>query len=202
MKTILVIYCVLVSSLIYGQENRGEITLKYEFLSRNEEIIDVLLLEGIEGFNLNFSGNGLVNKHYILTVKELWNGSVTMTDTIMNSSKFNDILKIKEDTFRIKVMSKKLADNRLKVIFTFPKVRNTKYYKSTNSDDYSLRNLARREDFSIELGKPFHLLAYIMPYEKDGAKYWCTVDQSGAGVENWGNEFGLEHYLVYEMVFK
>jgi hypothetical protein len=192
----------LISCFVYGQENYDGIILKSGNLSDEEVVRDILLMEGIEGFELNFSGTELINKHYLLIVKELWNGSITMTDTIIDSSKYNDILKIKEDTFSIKVMAKKLADDRLKVIFTFPKVRNTKYYKSTNSDDYSLRNLSNREDFTVELGNPFYLLSYVLPYEKDGIKDWCTVDKSGADVENWGNEFGLEHYLVYEMVFK
>ena len=202
MKAILIICCMLTSSFGYGQENSDKIVLKSERLSKNEAVRDVLLMEGIDGFKLNFSGKDLINRHYLLTVKELWNGSITMSDTIIDSSEYDDYFKVKEDTFSIKVMSKKLADNRLKVIFTFPKVQNTKYYQSTNSDDYSLRNLSSQKNFPIALGKPFYLLAYIMPYEQDGAKSWCNVDKSGAEVENWGNEFGLEHYLVYEMTFE
>jgi hypothetical protein len=48
----------------------------------------------------------------------------------------------------------------------------------------------------------FYLLAYILPYEKDGTKYWCAVESSGKDIENWGKEFNIEHYLVFEMLFE
>lgn len=202
MKNIVLILLTLIPSFIYGQVDNDRIEVKSEYSSKNEEINGILNLEGIDYYRFTFLGNELINKHYMLMVKELWNGTVTMIDTIMDSSAYDDLLKIKSDTFKIKVIAKKLADDRLKVIFTFPRVKNTKYYKSTNSDDYSLRNLSSREDFNIKPGKPFYFLAYIMPYEKDGAKYWCTVARSGENVEDWGDKYGLEHYLVYEMVFK
>ena len=44
-------------------------------------------------------------------------------------------------------------------------------------------------------------LPNILPYEKDGFKYFCAVDNSGIDVENWGKEFGIEHYIIFEMKF-
>lgn len=57
-------------------------------------------------------------------------------------------------------------------------------------------------DEKIEYGKKFYLLAYILPYENEGTKYWCAVENSGKDIENWGKEFGIKHYLVFEMIFE
>jgi len=202
MRNILFYFLLFSSTILYGQIMPQSIILNSEKSSDNEVINDILDLENIDYYRFTFSGEELIDKQYVLTVKELWNGEITMFDTIMNSSKYNDLLKIKDDTFQIKVIAKKLADDRLKVVFTFPRVKNTKYYKSVSSDDYSLRNLNNNKDFEIKLRETFNFLAYILPYEKDGAKYWCTLDKSGEDVESWGKKFGLEHYLIYEMKFE
>ncbi|RZJ68151.1 MAG: hypothetical protein EOO45_15010 [Flavobacterium sp.] len=68
-----------------------------------------------------------------------------------------------------------------------------------NSDDYSLRILERESN--IEPGKPFYAFSYILPYEKDGFKYYCAVEGSGKDVEKWGTEFDIEHYILFEMTF-
>jgi len=31
---------------------------------------------------------------------------------------------------------------------------------------------------------------------------WCAVENSGKETENWGKEFGIKHYLVFEMIFE
>lgn len=202
MRNILFFTLLFTSTILYGQIIPQSIILNSERSSDNEVINDMLDLDNIDYYRFTFSGEGLIDKQYLLTVKELWNGEITMIDTIMNSSKYKDLLKIKNDTFQIKVISKKLADDRLKVVFTFPQVRSARHYKSVNSDYYSLRNLNDRKDFEINPNETFNFLAYILPYEKDGLKLWCTVDKSGEDLESWGKKFDLEHYLIYEMKFE
>lgn len=65
--------------------------------------------------------------------------------------------------------------------------------------DYSLRSLHR--GLVIEPGTRFYALAYILPYEADGSKIYCAVDTSGKDVESWGKEFGIPHFLIFEMSF-
>lgn len=36
---------------------------------------------------------------------------------------------------------------------------------------------------------------------KGDYKYWCAVEDSGKNVENWGTEFGIKHYVIFEMKF-
>ena len=79
----------------------------------------------------------------------------------------------------------------------------TKQYKAIKSDEYSLRNLADESKLQIGYNQPFHFLAYILPYKRaDGSKSWCEVGSNGKDIENWGEKFGIKHYLLFEMKFE
>jgi hypothetical protein len=106
----------------------------------------------------------------------------------------------KSDTLNLKVITKRTDEPKLKLWFRFPKFGINKKYDATMSDDYSLRDTGISEN--IEYGKNFFAFTYILPYEKDGFKMWCAVDNSGKDVENWGKEFGIKHYVIFEMKFE
>lgn len=196
--------CLLISYSVvcFGQSENDQIKLISSYSSENTEISDILQFENIDYYKLIFSGKALEGKSYLLTVKEIWDGKIK-NETIISDSKKISIQKyqsINDTIFNLKVISKLTSENKLKMTFKFPKYLVTKEYDAIDSDDYSLRNIA--ENTQIEIGKKFYLLAYILPYEKNGGKYWCEVDSSGKDIESWGKEFGIKHYLVFEMMFQ
>ncbi len=205
MKHILTIVFILISTLSFSQtEKNNEITMISDYSSDNSEIRDILQIEGIEYLKLTFKGNELADKSFHLSVKEIWDGKVKTDSTIMNSKTipFEQFQKINDTVLKLKIISKLTADNQLKMTFKFPKFGVERKFDAIKSDDYSLRNVAEASKTEIKYGEKFYLLAYILPYEKDGAKYWCAVESSGKDIENWGNEFGIKHYLVFEMIFE
>ena len=205
MKTILSFGIILISTALYGQtERKNDIKMYSEYGSENSEIMDILQFEGIEYLKLSFSGKELADKSYHLSVKEIWNGKVRSDSTIINSAKisFNQFKKVNDTIFKFKVISKLTEENKLKMTFKFPNFSLTREFDAMKSDDYSLRNVAEASTIDINYNEKFYLLAYILPYEKDGAKYWCAVESSGKDIESWGKEFGIEHYLVFEMIFE
>mgnify|MGYP003660388851 CR=1 FL=1 len=205
MKNILALGFILVSGILIAQtENKSDIRMTSDYGSENSEIRDILQFEGIEYLKLGFSGKELTDKSYHLSVKEIWNGKVKSDSTIMNSKtiQFEQFQKINDTVFNLKIISKLTTDNKLKMTFKFPRFSTTRKFDAIKSDDYSLRNVAEASGTEIKYGEKFYLLAYILPYEKDGAKYWCAVESSGKDIENWGKEFGIEHYLVFEMIFE
>jgi hypothetical protein len=203
MKNLLnLILLLLISAPLVAQtENQSEILLTSTYSSDNADLSDILQFENIDFYNLTFSGKMLIGKSYNLTVKEIWDGKIKMETTISNSSKISvkRFQSINSDVFKLKVISKLTSDNKLKMSFKFPNYSVTKEFEAIDSDDYSLRVIG--ENSKIEIGKKFYLLAYILPYEKDGGKYWCEVEDSGKNIENWGKDFGIKHYLVFEMTF-
>ncbi|WP_052158382.1 hypothetical protein [Lacinutrix jangbogonensis] len=205
MKNILTFGLILISTFLVAQtENKSEIKMTSDYGSDNSEIRDILQFEGIEYLKLSFTGKNLADKSYHLSVKEIWNGKVKSDSTIMNSKtiKFEQFQKINDSVFNIKIISKLTNDNKLKMTFKFPRFSTSRKFDAIKSEDYSLRNVAEASGTEIKYGEKFYLLAYILPYEKDGAKYWCAVESSGKNIENWGKEFGIKHYLVFEMKFE
>lgn len=204
-NTFLAIFLTFMSLVSFSQSEKDNgITMISDYGSDNSEIRDILQFEGIEYIKLSFKGKELADKSYHLTVKEIWNGEIKSDSTIMDSKtiQFEQFQKINDSVFKLKIISKLTTDDKLKMTFKFPRFSTTRKFDAIKSDDYSLRNVAEASGTEIKYGEKFYLLAYILPYEKDGAKYWCAVESSGKDIENWGKEFGIEHYLVFEMIFE
>ncbi len=187
--------------LTYSQtEVKSQIKMTTTYGSENLELQDILTFQNIDYFKVLFTGKELKGKHFGLIVKKLWDGRTTETDTIINTAKLQGMAPILSDSLKFKVTAQKIGNDKLKVLFRFPQFVNERLYEATNSYDYSLRDIGTKME--IRIGKEFPAFAYILPYEKDGWKMWCAVDSSGKDVENWGKEFGIKHYLIFEMKFE
>ncbi|WP_291116049.1 hypothetical protein [Flavobacterium sp. UBA6135] len=204
-KFILTIIVIAFTNLSFGQKSSHDLKI---FLNDNSNIIDVrdvLQFEGIEYMNLEFAGTELKNKSYQLTVKEIWNGKVKSETVVFDSKSIGieEFSKVNDTILNLKVISKLTNHNKLKMTFKFPSFSFTKEYDAIELNEYSLRNLARESKLEIEYGKKFYLLAYILPYKReDGSKSWCEVGSNGKDIENWGLKYGIEHYLLFEMLFE
>ncbi|SDI01334.1 hypothetical protein [Winogradskyella thalassocola] len=179
--------------------------METEYASDIEEVSDLLSFEGIDYMKLKFSGEQLKGKSYRLSVKEIWDGKIVSDTVIINSKTigYKQFETLSDTVFKMKVISKRTNDNQLKMTFKFPRFSITKKYDAIDSDNYSLRNLVDESNLEIGYDKSFYLLAYILPYEReDGSLSWCDVGTSGNDIENWGEKFGIKHYLLFEMKFE
>jgi len=212
MKTIKIItYVLFCFSGLLAQQNESnfettpDLKLETEYASDNVEIRDLLSFEGIDYMKLTFSGEDLRGKSYHLTVKEIWDGKIVSDTTVIDSKSlsFKQFQTLSDTVFKMRVVSKHTDDNQLKMTFKFPRFSVTKNYDAIDSENYSLRNLADESHLEISYNKSFYLLAYILPYEReDGSLSWCDVGTSGNDIENWGEKFGIKHYLLFEMIFE
>ena len=198
MKTLFFYFFILSFILSFSQEKdkSNSIHLSYTYGSNNAETDDILRIQSIDYFKLKFKGKDLIDKNFMILSKEIWNGKITKTDTLINTSLNENRKKIETDTLNFEI----LASN-FKTHFIFSDFTLRKDYKSIVSDDYSLRILSDKKKFKILPNKRFILGAYILPYSHNGFLYWCSVEDSGIDVFKWGDKFDIEHYLVYEMMF-
>ncbi|MFP2995090.1 hypothetical protein ABN763_04235 [Spongiivirga sp. MCCC 1A20706] len=194
-KGISIIVCLFAYAMLYGQDVKMTTTYSTE----NQELSDLLYFERIDLYKVKFIGKEITKKDYILVCKELWDGKVKRIDTIANTAQFRKRSKALLDTLDLKVYAKRTNEPKLKLWFRFPTFGFERKYEATSSHDYSLRDIGVSE--TITYGKKFYAFAYILPYEKGDFKYWCAVDTSGKDVINWGKEFGIKHYLIFEMLF-
>lgn len=165
----------------------------------DKSLSQLLQFQNIEMYNVKFEGEALKGKNYYIVAKEIWNGKIKSIDTLINSAKVSHVGAIQGNSLALSVISGKSSEKKLKLDIRFERIGLTREFKSTKSTDYSLRPFG--EQLQIEAGKPFYALASILPYEKDGYKYWCAVESSGKDIEKWGSEFGIEHYILFEMKF-
>ena len=195
-----VLFCFTYS--IYAQQKPTEsIVMTTKPLSEQREILDLFRFQNIDYYQTTIKGN-IKGKYYSITAKEIWNGKVTKTDTIFDSSKgeLAFIGKHKTDSLKFSLMTSKAGKKKLKVNFSLDRVGLYKEYKCTASESYSLRDVGT--EMTIEPGKPFYAFAYILPYKLDnGGSSWCAVESSGKDIEKWGQEFGIKHYILFEMNF-
>ena len=196
---------VLFTTICFGQMSSSkEINMTSEYLSENKDISDLMFFQGIEFYKLKFEGVHLKGATFKLTAKEIWDGKIGKETIVTNSAEIDipGFEQIQDTVFAMKIISELTPDNDLKMSFNFPRYGRDMKFKATKSEDYSLRNIPESTGDPIVMNEAFYLFAYILPYEKDGAKYWCAVEGSGKEIEQWGKEFGIKHYLLFEMTFE
>lgn len=197
-----VFYLILSSifSISMNAQTESTIKMKTKIYSDNEEIKNLMRFQEIDYYKIKFNGD-LNGKNYAIIAKEIWNGKISKIDTLIDTSKEKFVKPISGDSLQFIVIASKSSKKELKIKFEFDRFSLNKKYKSTTSNDYSLR------DFGVQMpitaDQKFYSFAYILPYEdKSGYKSWCAVESSGKDIENWGKEFGLRHYILFEMIFK
>ncbi|WNJ20301.1 hypothetical protein [Pontibacter sp. G13] len=162
------------------------------------DLMDLYTFQGIDYYQVMIAGKNLKGKEYSLIAKEIWNGELKQIDTLIHSPSTRMIGPLNADTVRFRIMGQKVSQDQLKLYVRFPWVGIERFYDATESDDYSLRDTGT--EVEIQAGQAFPAFAYILPYQKDGYKMWCAVDQSDVSIEDWGKEFDLPHYIIFEMV--
>jgi len=204
-RTGYLIFALLLFSIVSfsGTENTGEIKLLRYHSEINPELRDILRFMNVDYLIVDFTGNELEGKSYRIMVSEIWEGEITNTATIFNSAEMPEphLREITSDAFQFRVVSELTGKNTLRMHFNFPGLTVHQEYNAIQSDDYSLRHAHTQPETPIHPGEKFYLLTYILPYEEDGVKRYCTIETSGSDIHSWGEEFGIEHYLVFEMVF-
>ncbi len=202
MKTYSALFITLLNAVLLFSQNQDhpKIMMSAQYASADTDMSDLLAFEKIDYFKVQFSGDDLIGKNYKLIVKEIWQGTITQTDTLINTLENQSLPEIKSDTLRFRVIAKKTSTQALETLFIFPQFRFRKTFEATTSADYSLR--ATGTKLKIKPGQAFCAFTYLLPYEKEGWKYWCAVESSGEKVEHWGKAFEIPHYLVFEMQFE
>jgi len=193
------LYAFLSSHFAVSQNKQAPIRMISEYSSENTEIKDLFIFENIDYYKLTFVGKELKGKYFSIVVKEYWDGELTRIDTLTNTAKYEQ-LKLSKKKLKVNVMGRRTPDKKLTLFFRFPWFGTIKSYDALESYDYSLKVIGTK--MNIVPNESFYMMAYILPYVEGGSKHWCTVDDSGKDVENWGKEFGIEHYLTFEMKFE
>lgn len=202
MRTVLFVSVMMLATFCGNAQTNNESGIKMiaTYSSEDADLRKVLRFSDIDYWKVRFVGRELAGKDYKIITQEIWDGNVQKVDTIVNTKRSSSDFKIKGDTLALNIVAQKTHDDKLKIYIDHTRFGTRRKFNATPSEYYSFRVLKPKDP--IELNKKFYAFAYILPYEKDGKKMWCAVDQSGNDVGKWGEIFKIKHYLTFEMVFE
>jgi hypothetical protein len=163
----------------------------------NDEMQALAEWQNLDYHKIKFTGNQLKGKNYYIVSKEFWKGEITKSDTIFKSGQLI-FQPVQSDTLAFTILGGRTSDKSLRADFKFDRFSIEADFDCKNTNDYSLRV---HEWLPIEPGQPFYAFSYILPYEKGEYKFYCAVEGSGKDMEKWYEEFGIEHYVLFEMKF-
>lgn len=180
------------------------ISMRSQYGSEDNELQSVLYFEDIGLEKLTFSGKGLDDKDYLITVKEFVNGAPTKTDVVFDS-KDDAYFKVKGDEFAFRVLSQVTAGNTVRFEFQFNGFRKRMEYPiAAGQKEFALKDfLGGKPELSIQPGADTYVLTYMMPYTKeDGSTQYCEVVQSGVGPEDLGKKYAIPRYFLIGIRFQ
>jgi len=205
-KRFLVIVLIGIISFSFGQDSELGLRMTTSNDLTNADLWQILRSEGIQFQKAVFTGDQLKNKSFRLKAKEIWDGKIVADSTIMDSgaSPYEQFRNINDTIFEIKVVAKLTSENKIKASFNSSMFSTRKEFMAHKSKyQYSLRNIVSESKMEIDYNKPFVLFAYILPYEReDNTASYCDIGTSGSDIENWGQKFGIKHYILFEMEFR
>lgn len=92
----------------------------------------------------------------------------------------------------------------IEAFFKLPRVGQRKTFKvdSSHARQYSFQtNILpyKNGQTKIPINKKFPFLVHTLPYEKDGFYQYCALAQSQIPVASWYSQFGVKHFIVYQL---
>lgn len=207
MKYIIILLICSISVLAKAQKSDST-AIKAVFGSTNTEMQELMGFLGVERHHIELNDPKLAGKYFHLTSQEYRNGVAQPEQDMLGFVKRKEALQF-DSTGKLAfdVYARTVDPTTIEAFFKLPKVGQTKTYK-VEADDarrYSFRTDIldyRNQRTVVPIGKKFPFLVYTLPYDKDGFSYYCTVAQSKLPVAEWYKQFGIKHFIAYQLVLE
>ena len=169
----------------------------------NQDLKTILEFENISLDEVQFKGNLIKDKYYVLRLKEFKRGTLTTTKTIFDE-RGNEYFKVDSTVTSFKFLSR-IDKEHLKLWIRGNKFGSKQSYFEIADDNgrYVLKDFLGVEGSTEVHGdSPFYLYAIITPNRSsNGSGSYCRVAQSEVNPEEFGREFNIPHYFLVEMEF-
>lgn len=202
MKTLFLI----ILTTLFSQFNYGQSTIKMSIVesSKNKELYELMLFQGISVNLLTFTSPEIKDKYYQINIEEYKNGVLVRTKSLFEGND-SEYFKIDSTTTSFKFFSE-IENNKLK---TYIKGKRFGSRKETFSleegfGNYVTKNFLGINNFlDVPLKGAFPILAIITPTKhKDGSGSYCEVAQSEVTPNKYWEKFNIPHYFIITMEFK
>ena len=124
------------SSAALAQNITPHLKMTSTYGSENVELLDLLRFEGVDLYQIKFSGDDLKGKSYKITVKEFWSGKLKSEKVVIDTKDLVNagLDKVNDTTLKMKVISKTTGQGKIKISFIFDRFSNTKEYTALKTD--------------------------------------------------------------------
>lgn len=183
--------------------SQESITMTLDPVEINQDLKIVLDFENISLDEVQFNGNSIKDKYYVLRLKEFKEGTLTTTQTLFDE-RGNKYFKVDSTFTSFKFLSK-IDKDRLKLWIRSSKFGSKQSYFKINHNNgrYVLKDfLGSERSMQVPEDTPFYIYAIITPNRnQDGSGSYCRVAQSEVNPEEFGKQFNIPHYFLVEMEF-
>ena len=196
MKYLFSITCFFISLSNFAQD----FNFKSEYNPSNKKMIDNFLrFEGINFSQSSITSKDLLNKNYIINLKEYKNG-VLINTTCLDKSNNEYYAIIDSTTFKFNILGKRTKNNYDLCLY-FDRYSTRKFtFKllSKYAEDYILKEIPIKEK-DLQFNKPFIFLLLTTPeYHSDGSASWCDVAANETPDKIYEKN-KIPHFFVFEM---
>ena len=187
-------------------QQRDSTTVKAVFGSRDKELEELMSVVGIEKYHIEFNDPQLIGRLFRLTYQEHKDGVAQPEQDMLGRFK---------ETFRIDSTGKLAFDiyaravdaTTIEAFFRFAQVGQRKTFKVAADDarQYSFRTDIlpyKQQQTRVPIGQKFTFLVHTLPYEKDGFYQYCALAQSQLATSEWYKQFGIKHFIAYQLVLE
>ncbi len=206
MKKIVIIFILVFQFFKFSHaQNLDSTLIKLDYGSKIREVQDFFNLEQIDYFAITSQDTSLKNYYFLFTSKEYRGKKSDPSKNIIRSNEAKAVSFGNGDTALVfSIMTKARGVEEIEFCYNLVKFRTSKFYKKTKSDAYSLRDAVNSHGkfVSVPLNKAFPLLVYSLPYEdpkRPGYLFYCELTAGGVAPEQWGERYGVKHYIVIEL---
>ena len=201
LKFNLLVLLVIISNSVFSQKT---VKMTCNYGSNNKDIQELTDFEGIYIEQLNFEGENLNGKSYIIKIIEFKEGKKINSSTLFDGTE-SDYFKINSDSVSLKFFFK-LNNGELKVQIRGNNFLSKKSYFKLYDDayEYALKDFFyNKSELNIYLSKTNAVFAIITPsIHKDGSGSYCQVVQTDVTPEELGTHFKIPHYFIVTIEFK
>lgn len=180
-------------------------TVKAVFGSANTELQELMSVIGVEKHHIELNDPTLSGKFIQITYQEFRNG---VSQREVNLTSPRDLFQFDSSgRLAFDIYARAVDATTLEVFFRFARVGLPKQFKpeAGQARRYSFRTdlLAyRHQRARIPVGTKFTFLVYSLPYEKDGFYQYCGLVQSQVPIEHWYKQFGISHFVAYQLLIE
>ena len=201
MKIKILLPLLIITNFVFAQ-NTVKMTNNYG--SENREIQDIIDFENIFIEKLNFEGESIKGKSFVISLEEYKNGKLANNSILFNGAE-SDYFKIGSDNESLKFFFK-MTDGKLKTYIRGQRFGSKKSFFKLyeESEKYTLKDFfGSKSELNLNINKKNAVFAIITPtIHKDGSGSYCEVAQSNIEPEKLGEHFKIPHYFIINIEFK